>query len=148
MFNIKDKKTRKGIIEVSGPFSNSKAPINNRPGFMSSRWPSPNRPNYLSTLPESRTYKGLFRRYPNGELDYQWASSKVEEAVSKMNKGIPLTELESVAIGTVFPSVRFNGLPSEIIKSKGSLSSYEVSRIKKTLSASAVRMLHEMSIEI
>jgi len=128
----------------SGPFNQSRVPINRMPAARGTQWPVENRPNNLHVYPESRTYKGIFRRYPNGTLDYMWATGQVEEAVRKFGKGIPLTENEALATSAVFPEIEFHGLPKSIVKSKAALTEQEVLRIQKTLSSETVDTLFSM----
>src|SRR5690606_34499469 len=44
------------------------------------------------------------RRYPNGELDYQWAVGVIMDAIHKAERDIYLTPVEEALITVVFPA--------------------------------------------
>lgn len=46
----------------------------------------------------------MFRRYPNGTLDVEYAGMKVVEALHKARDGAPLTGVEQAALSCCFPS--------------------------------------------
>lgn len=147
-FKTRLKDAVKGVVEVSGPYNQSRVPLNLMPRNNVTRWPVENRPNHLHAYPESRTYKGIFRRYPNGTLDFQWATGQVELAVRKLRKAIPLTENEALAVCAVFPGINFSGLPKSIVKSKAHLTQQEAYRIKKTLAPETFDALYSMNSEV
>lgn len=45
----------------------------------------------------------LFRRYPDGKLDYEWAKHIVLDALRKHRDGLQLTNLECCALTCMFP---------------------------------------------
>jgi hypothetical protein len=47
----------------------------------------------------------MFRRNPDGSLDYNYAKNKVIEAVHKVRDGISPTTLEQTALSVLFPAV-------------------------------------------
>ena len=103
-----------------------RVPLNMRPKNTTTQWPMANRPANISVAPDSRNYgTGLFRRYPNGEIDYKYAKGFVEDALCKMKLGIALTELQAASISAVFPDKVFKGLPKSIVRLKAYLSAEE-----------------------
>lgn len=125
----------------------SRIPINQRPAAKTTVWPAENRPTTPFIPTDSRNYgNGLFRRYPNGELDYGWAKSVVEEAIRKSKIGLPLTENEALSVSAVFPKFSFQGLPASIVAIKARLSATEAEKIRKTLSIGAKAVLDSMGV--
>lgn len=47
----------------------------------------------------------MFRRLPDGKLDYDYAKHKIVDAIHKVKDGVELTNQEKVAVSCVFPSV-------------------------------------------
>ena len=124
----------------------SRIPINQRPAARTTAWPVENRPMKSFLPSDSRNYgNGLFRRYPNGELDYGWAKSVVEESIRKSKIGLPLTENEALALSTLFPNFAFKGLPSGIVDIKARLSAAEKDKLRQTISHGALVVLSSMS---
>lgn len=60
--------------------------------------------DFNSKRPSSVAGQAVFRRYPNGELDIQWAANQVIDAIHKATYGaVELTTLEKAIIAVVFP---------------------------------------------
>ena len=97
--------------------------------------------------PASRNYgTGLFRRYPNGELDYEWAKSVVDEAIRKTKNGLPLQEFDALSLSAVFPEVTFKGLPQSIVDIKARLSTMEKEKLRESLHENAKAVLQSMGV--
>lgn len=97
-------------------------------------WPTKNRKPHFVSQPEERNVGGkLFRRYPDGTLDYIGAKAIIREAFHKANIGIALTENESAAIGLVFPSLRFADMTQERMKQRANLSDEEALTLRSEL---------------
>ena len=111
----------------------TRVPIN-RQLVKTTPWPVANRPANISKPVPSRNYgTGLFRRYPDGTIDLNYAKGYVEDAKRKLEKGIPLQELEAVALSAVYPNVHFDGLPKSVVNIKGRLTSQEAESIRHLL---------------
>jgi hypothetical protein len=125
----------------------SKIPINQRPKNTTTRWPVENREVQPFIPPTSRNYgTGLFRRYPNGELDYEWAKSVVDEAIRKAKIGLPLQEFDALSLSAVFPEMAFKGLPQSIVDIKARLSTMEKERLRQSLHNNAKAVLESMGV--
>lgn len=58
----------------------------------------------------------LFRRYPNGQLDVEYAKHKVIDAVHQYKNEAPLTPMQQAALQCCFPNM-FNYVPSTMLAS-------------------------------
>ncbi len=127
----------------------SKVPLNMRARMTTTQWPVKNRPVGPQLQSPSRNYgNGLFRRYPDGQVDIGWAKSVVDEGLRKSSAGIPLTENEALAVTSVFPSVRFEGLPPDIVAVKAFLKPTERVRIQKALVWTSRQALASLGVDL
>jgi len=75
-------------------------------------YPAQSEPQYRT--PHDRVSGNeMFRRYPDGSLDYAYAKDKVVEAVHKVRDGGVLTSVERVALSCMFPHM-FSGVDSGV----------------------------------
>lgn len=74
------------------------------------------------------------RRYPNGELDYQWAVSVIMDAIHKAERGMYLTPVEEAMITVVFP-LKYRATEPMQAEIRTKLSSTEKSDLKELVEA-------------
>jgi len=125
----------------------ARIPINQRPQHTTTPWPVENRDVEPFIPSPSRNYgTGLFRRYPNGDLDFEWAKSVVDEAIRKSKIGLPLQEFDALSLSAVFPEITFKGLPAQIVDIKARLSKAEKEKLRQTLHENAKAVLQSMGV--
>ena len=110
-------------------------PLKDRAKFSRSQWPQENRPVTPNLLPASRNTRTIWRRYPNGELDVSWAYGKLSEAINKYALQIPLSEVDALAISSIYPEKEFTNLPKSIVDIKATISQAERETVQKMVSS-------------
>ncbi len=137
------------VRHTMGQMDRSQVPLNVRNRRWGTRWPADNRPTQLVELSDSRVYgHGLFKRYPNGQIDYRYAMDIVEKAVRKSYIGIPLTETEALATSAVFPDMRYKSITSEDLRLRAPISASEAAILRKTIGQETLDMLNSMGIKL
>ena len=73
----------------------------------------------------------IFRRFGNGMLDYNYACSKIFEAMDKLKDGIALNEFEKVVLSIVVPGIQdLGGPPNAVAMTKVKLAPEEVMKLR------------------
>lgn len=75
------------------------------------------------------------RRYPNGELEYQWAVAVIMDAVHKAERGMYLTPLEESMISIVFPEYKVDAAEAAIAEVRTKLSDTEKDNLRMMVEA-------------
>lgn len=86
---------------VSG--TQSRDPGTNYSGATEAVYPAQMQAEYRTPHDRERGNE-MFRRYPDGTLDYKYAANKVIEAVHKYRDNCELTGIEKTALSCCFPS--------------------------------------------
>ncbi len=74
------------------------------------------------------------RRYPNGELEYQWAAGVILDAIHKAERGMYLTPTEEAFLTVVFP-LKFTDSEPAQAEVRTKLSSSEKSKLRDLVEA-------------
>jgi len=74
------------------------------------------------------------RRYPNGELDYVWASNAIIDAIHKAEYNGFLTPMEEALLTVVFP-LKFRKMEPMMAEIRTQLSRTEKSKLKQLVMA-------------
>lgn len=108
---------------------------NANPSFESFRANEIHEPQYSEMDNRSSTHAmSIMRRYPNGELDYQWAVSVIMDAIHKAERNMFLTPVEEAIITVVFP-LKFRATEPMQAEIRTKLSSTEKSQLKEIVEA-------------
>jgi hypothetical protein len=75
------------------------------------------------------------RRYPNGELEYQWAVAVIMDALHKAERGMFLTPLEESMISVVFPEYKSDAADAALAQVRTKLSQTEKENLKMMVEA-------------
>lgn len=78
----------------------------------------------------------IFRRYANGMLDYDYACSKIFDAMDKAQEHASLTEFEKLILSVIAPGIEnMGGPPNAVAATKVRLSPEEVMKLRILVSA-------------
>ena len=92
-------------------------------------------PQYVEMDDRSSTHAmSMMRRYPNGELDYQWAVGVIMDAIHKAERNMYLTPVEEALLTVVFP-LKFKITEPQQAEIRTKLSSTEKSDLKEIVEA-------------
>jgi hypothetical protein len=99
----------------------AKVPMKDRARFQTTPWPIDNRATPIVMQPESRNIgHTVWRRYPDGKLDYRDTMSHVVEAKRRYRES-PINEVDALMLSSVYPEFDL-GIPRQIVELKAPLS--------------------------
>lgn len=128
-----ERKEQEGT-NYSSPDPLDKIPLKLRARYMRTKWPAQDRPEYATAPPSSRNIgHTLWRRYPNGSLDFRYAFQFIVEALRRFKEAPVINEVDALAISSVYPNIRFDNLPKEIVKIKAYLTPDEIKQLKEAV---------------
>lgn len=90
-------------VQKSVSSSQGSSPGTNYSGPTETAYPAKMQSQYR-TPADRESGNEMFRRYPDGTLDYKYAAHKVIEAVHKYRDGCALTGIEKTALSCCFPN--------------------------------------------
>jgi hypothetical protein len=115
-------------VPLNSPMSKDRNPSWRKQQFFN---PQYNAPQAVWQPPNA-----IFRRYANGMLDYDYACSKIFEALEKAQEHASLTEFEKLILSVIAPGIEnMGGPPSAIAATKVRLSPEEVVKLRILVSA-------------
>lgn len=117
--------------DYHNPIKLENAPLKLRNRYSTTEWPAKNRPDAISVLPQDRNIGNIvWRRYPDGKLDFRNAMQKLIEALRRYKEGPVINEIDALIISSVLPNIRFESLPPEIVEKKAPLLPEEAQELR------------------
>lgn len=106
-------------------------PMSARARYMTTPQQALNRQIKPSMLPESRNIGNtIWRRYPDGTIDFRDAVTRLREALRRFRTGAPINEGDALIISSVYPEYKFKNLPESVVNIKAFLADTERQNIR------------------
>lgn len=120
--------------DYHNPVDLKNAPLKLRRRYTHTAWPAQNRKDPVSVLPQSRNQGNIvWRRYPDGELDFTYAMQMVIEALRRYKEGPVINEIDALIITSVLPNIKFESLPRKIVDEKAPLLPEEAKQLREVV---------------
>ena len=120
--------------DYHAPYNLAQAPLKLRERYSRTEWPAHNREDPISILPQNRNIGNIvWRRYPDGSLDFRYAMQMVVEALRRYKEGPVINEIDALIISSVLPNIHFEELPKEVVKLKAPLLPEEAQQLRDSV---------------
>jgi hypothetical protein len=107
----------------------ARVPMKDRARYQTTQWPVGNRPTEVIMQPESRNIgHTVWRKYPNGQIDYRDVMSHVVEAKRRFREA-PINEVDALMLSSVYPEFDL-GIDRKIVELKAPLSQQDRTLIR------------------